>query len=74
MAKVLARHFGFKCTVLFGVDDDGFIKAGSAPVPGMEALKDADLLFFFTRFMNLPDDQADMLVDYFERGGPAILL
>ncbi len=72
MAKILAKRHGFKCTVLFGVDEDGHIKAGSAPVPGMEALKDADLLFFFTRFMNLPDDQADLLVDYFERGGPAV--
>ena len=72
MAKILAKHFGFKCTVLFGIDENGEIKAGGAPVPGMEALKDADLLFFFTRFMNLPDDQADLLVDYFERGGPAI--
>ncbi len=72
MAKILAKRHGFKCTVLFGVDENGNIKAGSAPVPGMKALKDADLLFFFTRFMNLPDDQADLLVDYFERGGPAV--
>jgi len=72
MAKILAKRLGFRCTVLFGIDENGAIKAGSAPVPGMEALEDADLLFFFTRFMNLPDDQADLLVDYFERGGPAV--
>jgi len=72
MAKILAKRFGFRCTVLFGIDKNGAIKAGNAPVPGMEALKDADLLFFFTRFMNLPDEQADLLVDYFERGGPAV--
>ena len=72
LAKILAKHHGFKCTVLFGVDDDGNIKAGAAKVPGLEALKDADMLFFFTRFMNLPDEQADMVVDYFERGGPAV--
>ncbi len=72
VAKILAKHHGFKCTVLFGIDKEGNIQAGSAPVPGLEALKDADLLFFFTRFMNLPDEQADMLVDYFERGGPAV--
>ncbi len=72
MAKILAKRHGFKCTVLFGVDKDGHIKAGGAPVPGMEALKDADLLFFFARFMKLPDDQANLLVDYFERGGPAV--
>ena len=72
MAKILAKHYGFRCTVLFGIDEEGFIKAGSAPVPHLEVLKEADLLFFATRFMNLPDEQADMLVDYFERGGPVV--
>jgi len=72
LAKILAKHHGFRCTVLFGIDEEGSIKAGAASVPGLEALKDADLLVFFTRFMNLPDDQADLLVDYFERGGPVV--
>lgn len=72
LAKILAKHHGFRCTVLFGIDDQGSIKAGAKEVPGMEALHDADLVVFFTRFMNLPDDQADLLVDYFERGGPAV--
>ena len=72
LARILAKHHGFKCTVLFGLDKDGTIKAGAADVPGMEALKDADLLFFFTRFMNLKDEQAQHLVDYFERGGAAV--
>ncbi|WP_372898982.1 hypothetical protein [Stieleria sp.] len=72
LAKTLAKHHGFRCTVLFGVDDQGAIKPGARSVPGMEALKDADMLFFFTRFMNLPDQQADLLVDYFERGGPVV--
>lgn len=72
LAKILAKHHGFRCTVLFGVDGDGAIKAGAREVPGMEALADADLLVFFTRFMNLPDAQADLLVDYFERGRPVV--
>ena len=72
LAKILAKHHGFRCTVLFGVDEHGAIKAGAKSVPGMESLKDADLLVFFTRFMNLPDEQVDLLVDYFERGGPAV--
>ena len=72
LAKMMAKHYGFRCTVLFGVDDDGNIKPGAKAVPGMEALKDADMLFFFTRFMSLPDQEADMLVDYFERGGPVV--
>lgn len=72
LAKILARHHGFKCTVLFGVDDEGCIKSGAGDLPGLEALADADLLFFFTRFMNLPDEQVDLIVNYFERGGPAV--
>jgi len=72
LAKILAKHHGFKCTVLFGIGEDGSISNGAKNLPGMEALKDADMLFFFTRFMNLPDDQVQHLVDYFERGGPAV--
>ncbi|MGB7346095.1 MAG: ThuA domain-containing protein [Pirellulaceae bacterium] len=72
LAKLMAKHYGFRCTVLFGVDENGAIKAGAEQVPGLEALQDADLLFFFTRFMNLPDEQADRMVEYFERGGPVV--
>ncbi len=72
MAKIMAKHFGFKCTVLFGIDGKGHIKAGANNLPGLEALQEADLLFFFTRFMNLPDAQVKHLVDYFERGGPVV--
>jgi len=74
MARILAKHHGFKCTVLFGMDHLGNIQAGGAAIPNMEVLKEADRLFMFTRFMVLPDEQADLLVDYFERGGPAVAL
>ena len=72
IAKILAKHHGFKCTVLFGIDEKGHIQAGSAPIPDIEVLEEADLLVFYARFMTLPDDQADALVAYFERGGPTI--
>jgi hypothetical protein len=72
IAKILAKHHGFRCTVLFGVDENGYIQTGSAPVPGMEILEEADLLVFYTRFMSLPDEQVDLLVDYFEGGGPVV--
>lgn len=72
LAKILAKHHGFRCTVLFGLDEQGAIKAGAANLPGLESLQDADMLFFFARFMNLSDQQAGLLVDYFERGGPAV--
>lgn len=74
MAKILAKHHGFRCTVLFGLNEEGEIQPGAKSVPGLEALEDADLLFFFARFMNLPDQQVDLLANYFERGGPAVAL
>lgn len=72
LARILAQRMGFKCTVLFGLDEDGFIKAGASNIPGMEALDDADLLVIFARFLNLPGDQMDHLVAYLERGGPVV--
>ncbi|MDF1656205.1 MAG: ThuA domain-containing protein [Verrucomicrobiales bacterium] len=72
IAKILAKHYGFKCTVLFGINEEGFIQAGDVPIPHLEVLEDADLLFFVARFMNLPDEQAEKIVDYFERGGPVV--
>ncbi len=74
LAKILAKHYGFKCTVLFGINAEGFIEPGAKNLPGLEILPDADLLVFYTRFLNLPDEQVDHLVDYFERGGPVVAL
>ena len=34
MAKVLAKHHGFRCTVLFGLNDQGEIRPGAKSVPG----------------------------------------
>ena len=72
LAKILAKRHGFKCTVIFGLDEHGTIKGGGKDMPGTEVLDDADLLFFYTRFMDLPDEQVDPLVAYFERGGPVV--
>ena len=53
LARILARHHGFKCTVLFGIDkDSGEIVAGDASnMPGIEALDTADLAVVLLRFM-----------------------
>lgn len=72
LARILAKHHGFKCTVLFGVNDKGEIVPGQSNVPGMEVLKEADLLVKFTRFQNWPDDQMQHFVNYLERGGPIV--
>ncbi|MEY4799304.1 MAG: hypothetical protein RI978_1605, partial [Verrucomicrobiota bacterium] len=50
LARILAKHQGFSCTVLFGIDPkNGTIALGNpSNIPGTEALKDADLLVIFT--------------------------
>ncbi|MBX9677493.1 MAG: ThuA domain-containing protein [Gemmataceae bacterium] len=70
--KILAKHHGFKCTVLFAIDKDGAINPNVSNIPGLEALKSADLMIIFTRFRNLPDDQMQHIVDYVESGKPVI--
>lgn len=74
LAKILAERHGFKCTVLFAIDpDDGTINPNQSDnIPGLEALRDADLLVLFTRFRRLPEEQMKELVDYIESGRPII--
>src|SRR5690349_4836696 len=53
LARILAKHFGFKCTVLFNVDAaTGEIVPGNSNMPGMAALDSADLAVIFLRFQN----------------------
>src|SRR5437868_14354436 len=74
LGKILAKHHGFQCTVLFAIDPkDGTINPNQSDnIPGLEALKTADLLVIFTRFRDLPDEQMKYLVDYIESGRPVI--
>jgi len=74
LAKILSQRHDFKCTVLFAIDrQDGTINpTQSDNIPGLEALKSADLLVLFTRFRDLPDDQMQHIVDYVESGRPVI--
>lgn len=73
LAKILAKHHGFKCTVLFTIDPkDGTINPNIDNIPGLEALQSADLMIMFLRFRNLPDEQMKPLVDYIESGKPII--
>lgn len=73
LARIMAKHYGFKCTVIFGIDpEDGTLLAGSSHIGGLEVLKDADLMVIFMRFIHMPDDQMQHFEDYVERGGPII--
>src|SRR5262249_52167136 len=58
LGKILAKHHGFKCTILFAIDPkDGTINPNISNIPGLEALQSADLMIMFLRFRNLPDKQ-----------------
>lgn len=74
LAKILAKHHGFKCTVLFAVDPkSGTIDPNKNDnIPGLEALRTADLAVFFLRFRNLPENQMKEIVDYVESGRPMV--
>ena len=74
LGKILAKHHGFKCTVLFAIDrNDGAINPKQLDnIPGLEALETADLMIIFTRFRELPDDQMNYIDDYVQSGRPII--
>ena len=72
LARILAKHHGFKCSVVFGVNAKGEIQPGANNVPGIEELAKADLMVVFTRFQNWPEDQMKHFVDYLDRAGPIV--
>lgn len=76
LGKILAKHHGFKCTVLFAIDPkDGTINPNqSNNIPGLEALKTADLMVLALRFRNLPDDQMKHIADYVAEGKPIVAM
>lgn len=76
LGKILSKHHGFRCTVLFAIDPkDGTINPDVRNnIPGLEKLKSADLMVLFTRLRDLPDEQMKHIVDYVEAGKPIVAL
>lgn len=76
LAKILAVHHGFKCTVLFPINPaDGTIDPTyNRNTPGLEALRKADLMVLFMRWRDLPDDQTKEIIDYAQSGRPIIAI
>ena len=59
--------------MLFAIGKDGTIDPNrNDNIPGLEALRKADLMIIATRFRDLPDDQMKQIVDYVESGRPII--
>ncbi len=72
--EILKQRHGFECTVLYAVDTESGKPNPKfkTNIPGLEALKDADLAVFYTRFRALPDEQLKMILDYINSGRPAV--
>src|SRR5262245_16487128 len=74
LGKILAKHHGFDCRVLFAIDP----KTGKiAPtnrqnIPGIDSIKDADLVIVFTRWRDLPDADLQVIDEYLKAGKPVI--
>jgi hypothetical protein len=74
LAKILSQRHGFKCTVLFAINPkDGTINPDiNDNIPGLEALRSANLMVIFTRFRNLPNQQMQHIAAYVDAGRPII--
>jgi hypothetical protein len=74
LAKILSKEHGFNCTMLFAIDPaTGEINPNEVKnIPGLEALKNADLMIILTRFRDLPDEQMQYIVDFLNAGKPVI--
>jgi type 1 glutamine amidotransferase len=73
LAKILSKHHGFKCTVVFSVDDDGTINPNRGESCGKpEALDSADAIVMSLRFRKWPDEAMQKLDDAVQRGVPLI--
>ena len=72
LAKILARRHGFKCTVLFQMNPkDGTVDPSVRNnIPGMSALKTADMMIVFAMDLTLPDEQMKPFVEFLETGKP----
>ncbi|HZK62667.1 MAG TPA: ThuA domain-containing protein, partial [Puia sp.] len=74
LAQILAKRYGFTCTVLFSTDplsgeiDPMYL----SNITGLENLQKADLLVIFTRFRELPDSQMKWIDEYLRAGKPVI--
>ena len=82
LARLLSARYGFDCTVLFALNEDGLVDPSQKirwedesvvhDIPGLEQLADADLVIWFSRLLTLPDEQLAHLYAYLDSGKPLI--
>ena len=73
LGKILSRHHGFDCRVLFSVGPDGLIDPNNvSSLDHPEALDAADVIVMLIRFRKWPDDAMKHFDDAVRRGVPVI--
>lgn len=74
LGKILATQHGFDCTVLFAIDPQtGFVNPNNRQsIPGLDALKSAELMIVFLRRRDLPGEQLQLVEDYIKAGKPVL--
>ena len=71
LAAALEKNFGCRTTVLYATEPNGKRDENyEKNIPGLEALKTADLAIFFLRWRQLPQDQLDLIQSYLDSGKP----
>lgn len=68
IAAELEKNYGMRTIVLKSSPDH----TSEENIPGLEALKEADLAVFFLRWRRLPADQVKYIEDYLETGKPVV--
>ncbi len=68
LAAELEKNYNMRTVVLKAFPDQN----AEENIPGLEALKDADLAVFFLRWRRLPADQVKFIDDYLKSGKPVM--
>jgi hypothetical protein len=75
LAKILAQRHGFRCTVLFSLNERGEIAPDRQDnTPGLETLARADLVILALRFRRWPDAQMRHFDDFLKSKKPILAL
>lgn len=73
LAAALEKYFDCDTTVLYATEPDGRRNESyEKSIPGLEALKTADLGVFFLRWRQLPKEQTDFIQAYLDSGKPLV--
>ncbi|MEY4566380.1 MAG: hypothetical protein RLY14_1350 [Planctomycetota bacterium] len=82
LAKMLSKHHGFDCTVLFAVNSEDQVdptqkirwedKSVTHRIPGLEKLDQCDLMILFSRLITLEPRQFDVFYRYLDSGKPIV--